>query len=155
MPAFSPKIINNTTPAVEITGSNVTYGEIKRSLGDYVYYVNKIYLQSNLLNQIKGVTKYQIYDVNGRRNVQSLTPTPSPYQFQNALYYDTKQKGVILNGQSNFKFKLLPNAELYIDFYTNRIAKRDALDLLNPNNFKSLESAMGIYTFFEDWQTQI
>ena len=32
----------------------------------------------------------------------------------------------------------------------SRVAKKDALDIMFPNNFKTLESAMGKYTFFED-----
>lgn len=155
MPSFSPTIINNTTPAVEVTINNVSYGEIKRSLGDYVYYVDKIYMLSNLYNQVSGVVKFQIYDVNGNKKVDNLTPIISPYQYQPALYYDTKDYDVVLNGQSNFKFNLLPNSQLMIDFYSKRVAKRDALDLLYPDNFKTLESAMGNYSFFEGWKDEI
>lgn len=155
MPTLTPTIINHTTPAVSVVASNVTYGEIKRSLGDYVYYVERVYLFSNTLNQIKGVVKYQIYDVNGHQSVQSLTPTVDPYQTQNSLFYSVKDKDVILNGQSNFQFNLLPNATLKIEFFTFRLAKRDALDAITPNNFKTLESAMGDYTFFEDWAPQL
>lgn len=155
MPSFSPTIINNSTPAISVTASNVSYNEIKNSLGDYVYLVNKLYLFSNLLNQIKSVVRFQRYDVNGQKRIQSLTPSPSPYQYQNAIYYDTRTNDIILNGQSNLKFKLLPNAELNIDFYTDRVAKKDALDLLYPDNFKRLEAAMGDFVFFEDWQKQL
>lgn len=155
MPSFSPTIVNNTIPAVIASFTNVTYDEIKRSLGDYVYFVNKVYLNANNLNQIKGVVRYQHYDVNGNQKIESLTPTVDPYQFQNSLFYETKDFDVILDGQSNFKFKLLPLSTLEIEFYTNRLAKKDALDALYPDNFKTLESAMGTFGFFEDWQTQI
>ena len=155
MPSFTPTIISNTTPAVSIVGGNITYDEIKRSLGDYVYYVERVYLFSNTIRQIAGVVKYQIYDVNGKQSIQSLTPTIDPYQTQNSLFYDTKDKDVILNGQSNFKFNLLPSATLKLEFFTNRLAKKDALDLITPNNLTILESAMGNYTFFEDWQPNV
>ena len=155
MPTFSPTIINNTTPAVSIVGGNITYDEIRRSLGDYVYYVERVYLFSNNIKQINGVVAYQIYDSNGKQSIQSLTPTIDPYQTQNSLFYDIKGKDVILNGQSSFAFDLLPNVTLKIEFFTNRLAKRDALDLIVPNNFKTIESSMGNYTFFEDWQPNV
>lgn len=155
MPLFPVTITITTTPAVSVTASNVSYDEIRRSLGDYVYLVKRVYLFSNNFNQISGVVKFQHYDVNGTINVENLTPTIDPYQTQSSLFYSTKQFNVILDGQSNFNFNLLPNTQLKLEFFTNRLAKRDALDVLNPNNFKALESAMGRFAFFEDWETQI
>jgi len=153
--SFSPTIITHTTPAVSVTSSNVTYSEIKNSLGDYVYLVDSLYLFSNSMNQIRSIIVFQIYDVNGEKAIQSLTPAPSPYQYKNSIYYNTKGSEIVINGQSNFKFTLLPLAQLTIDFFTNRIAKKDALDLLYPDNFKTLESAMGDFTFFENWNSKI
>ena len=155
MPTISPTIINNTTPAVTIVGGNISYDEIRRSLGDYVYYVKRVYLFSTNIKQINCVVSYQIYDVNGKQSIQSLTPTVDPYQTQNSLFYDIDGKDVILNGQSSLAFDLLPNVTLKLEFFTNRLAKKDALDLITPSNFKTLESAMGIYTFFEDWQPNV
>ena len=155
MPTISPTIINNTTPAVTIVGGNISYDEIRRSLGDYVYYVKRVYMFSTNIKQINGVVSYQIYDVNGKQSIQSLTPTVDPYQAQNSLFYDIDEKDVILNGQSSFAFNLLPNVTLKLEFFANRLAKKDALDLITPSNFKTLESAMGNYTFFEDWQPNV
>ena len=155
MPTISPTIINNTTPAVTIVGGNISYDEIRRSLGDYVYYVKRVYLFSTNIKQINGVVSYQIYDVNGKQSIQSLTPTVDPYQTQNSLFYDIDGKDVILNGQSSLAFDLLPNVTLKLEFFTNRLAKKDALDLITPSNFKTLASAMGNYTFFEDWQPNV
>jgi hypothetical protein len=155
MSAFSPTIINNTTPAVSVVGGNVTYGELRQSLGDYVYLVESVYLYSTNIQQIGGVVKFQIYNVDGNKGVESLTPTIDPYQDQNSLFYNVRERDVILNGQSNFNFNLLPNVYLKLEFFTNRVAKKDALDIMYPNNFKTLESAMGKYTFFEDWTPKL
>lgn len=155
MSAFSPTIINHTTPAVSIVGGNVPYGEIRQSLGDYVYLVESVYMFSSNIQQLNGVVKFQIYNVDGNQGVESLTPTIDPYQMQNSLFYKVADRGVILNGQSNFNFNLLPNVYLKLEFFTNRVAKKDALDIMYPNNFKTLESAMGKYTFFEDWQPKL
>jgi hypothetical protein len=155
MPSFAVTITITTTPAVVVTASNVTYDEIRRSLGDYVYLVERVYLFSNSFQQISSVVKYEHYDVNGNIKVESLTPTVDPYQTQKSLFYDTKKFDVILNGQSSLDFDLLPNSEIKIEFFTNRLAKRDALDILTPNNFKELESAMGRFSFFEDWETEL
>jgi hypothetical protein len=155
VPTFSPTIITNTTPAVTTVGGNITYDEIRRSLGDYVYYVKRVYMFSSNIKQINEVMSYQIYDVNGQQSIQSLTPTLDPYQRQSSLFYSLNDKDVILNGQSSLTFDLLPNVTLKIEFFTNRLAKKDALDLITPNNFKTLESAMGNYTFFEDWEPNL
>ena len=158
MPSFSSTINTNVAPpAVSATASNVTYGEIRRSLGDYVYCVKRLYLYSNNLKQLNGLVKYQHYNVNGNIVVESLTPTIDPYQTQISLFYDTADKGVILDGQSSLNFTLLPNSFIKVEFFATRVAKRDYLDAILPdaNNFKQLETAMGQFSFFEDWESQI
>jgi hypothetical protein len=54
MPTLSPTIITSTTPAVTIVGGNISYDEIRRSLGDYVYYVERVYMFSNNIKQRSG-----------------------------------------------------------------------------------------------------
>lgn len=157
MPTFNPTIINNTTPPVSAVATNVTYDEIKRSLGSSVYFVNKVYLYSNIFRQISGIVNYSHYDVNGNKTLESLTPSIDPYQFEKSIFYDLteKQRNVIMDGQNSFKFVLLANATLKFKLYTNRLTNQNALDITSVNNFKSLESAMGDFSFFEDWQKQI
>ena len=158
MPSYSSTINTNVTPpAVSATASNVTYGEIRRSLGDYVYCVKRLYLFSNNLKQLSGLVKYQHYNVNGNQVIESLTPTIDPYQTQVSLFYDTADKGLILDGQSSLNFNLLPNSFIKVEFFATRVAKRDYLDAILPsaNNFKQLETAMGQFSFFEDWESQI
>jgi len=158
MPSFSSTINTNVSPpAVTATASNVTYSEIRRSLGDYVYCVKKLYLFSNNLRQLSGLVQYQHYNSNGNIVVESLTPTIDPYQTQISLFYDTADKSVLLDGQSSLNFTLLPNSFIKIEFFATRIAKRDYLDAIFPdaNNFKQLETAMGQFSFFEDWESQI
>jgi len=155
MPSFAVTITNLSTPAVSVTATNVTYDEIRRSLGDYVYLVERIYFFSDTLQQLNTIYKYEKYNVDGNINVESLTPTIDPYQTQKSLYYDTKRFVVIVDGQSSIDFDLLPNTLLKLELFTNKLAKRDALDILFPNNFKQIESAMGTYNFFEDWQTEL
>lgn len=155
MPSYSPTIVNNTIPAVAVTTTNVTYEEIKKSLGDFVYFVDKVYLYSNNIKQLSGVVKFQHYNVNGNQKVENLTPTVDPYQMQESLFYETKDFDVVLDGQSNFKFSLLPLTSLKVQFFAKRLAKKNALDALYPDNFKTLESAMGKFGFFEDWETKI
>jgi hypothetical protein len=158
MPSFSSTVNTNVAPpAVSATASNVTYGEIRQSLGDYVYCVKKLYLFSNNLRQLAGLVKYQHYNVNGNIVVESLTPTIDPYQTQASLFYDTADKSVILDGQSSLNTNLLPNTFIKIEFFTTRVAKRDYLDAILPsaNNFTQLETAMGKFSFFQDWESQI
>ena len=46
MASFSPTVINNAVPGIQVSATNVSYDEIKRSLGDWVYLVRQTYLQS-------------------------------------------------------------------------------------------------------------
>jgi hypothetical protein len=140
---------------VVVSATNVSYDEIKKSLGDYVYFVDKVYLFTNNIKQLTGVVKFQHYNVNGNQKIENLTPTVDPYQVQESLFYETKDFDVVLDGQSNFKFSLLPLTSLKVQFFAKRLAKKDALDALYPDNFKTLESAMGKFGFFEDWETKI
>ncbi len=157
MSSVNPTITYNATPAVSISSSTVSYDQIRQSLGDYCYFVDDIYFNSTLLNQLKQVYQFQIYDVNGNKKFESFTPSPDPYQYQKSIFYKSKdlETPLILNGQSNFNFTLDPNVTLQVIFFCERIAKRDALDLINPSNFLELESAMGRYKFFDKWQKTI
>ena len=158
MPSYSSTITTNVTPpAVTATSTNVTYDEIKRSLGDYIYLVKRLYLFTDNFKQLSGLVRYQHYDVNGNKVVESLTPTIDPYQTQKSLFYDTSDKNVLLDGQSSLTFNLLPLTFIKVEFFATKVAKRDYLDAILPdaNNFKQLETAMGSFNFFQDWGSQV
>lgn len=158
MPSFSSTITTNVAPpAVTATTTNVSYAEIRRSLGDYVYCVKRLYLFTDNLKQLNGIVKYQHYNANGNIVIDALTPAIDPYQTQKSLFYPCADKGVVLDGQSSLNFTLLPNTFIKVEFFATRVAKRDYLDAIlpNANNFKQLETAMGQFSFFEDWQSQI
>lgn len=155
MPSFSPTVINNVVPAVSATATNVTYEEIKRSLGDFVYFVNEMYLYSNNQLQIRGIMKYRHYDVTGNIKIENLTPAVDPYQFTNALYYKAGEQNIVVDGQNSFNFILKANTSLNFKLFTNVLSKQEALDVLHPSNFQELETIMGKFSFFEDWNNTL
>ena len=155
MPLFSPTITINTVPAVTISGSNITYDQVKNSLGDYAYLVDRVYIWADNPQQITGVALYNYLDATGVQRYVALTPTKDPYQNQPALYYDLKPYNVVFNGNSQLSFNLLPNVYLQLTFYSKRVGKQDKLNELNPSNFKLFETEEDLPDFFENWQEQL
>jgi len=149
MASFGVTITTNTTPAIRVTLSgNTTYAQFKQSLGQYVYNVFIVYLFSSLLNQIKGLFNYSKYDSSGNQNLQSILSVISPYQYQSSIYLDTSEKNLIIDGRDYVRFNMLPNSNLQIKLYCDRIATTDILDSQNINNFVSLEKNIGDDDFF-------
>lgn len=154
MPSFSPTITTNST-AVTVTSNIVSYDQIRESLGDYVYFIEEITFLSSSLNQIQSIFLYSHYDSNGDKTLESFKPAIDPFQYQNSFDYKISEYDMILDGQSTINFTLLPSVTLQLIFKCKRIAKRDALDIISPNNFQQLESADGRFQLFEDWQKEI
>ena len=165
MATFNVTIVNNTTPAVANTISGTTtYSQFKNSLGNFVYYISRIYVYSPTLQQIQGNFRYTKYDVNGRQNTQTVISAIDPYQTISSLYIGTEDKTLVLNGQDFVRFNLLPNTSLSIKIYTTQleVANVDALTSsqktsisggsLLRDNFKALENAQGIQNFFEQYK---
>jgi hypothetical protein len=152
MASFGVTVTSNTTPAIRVTVTgNTTYAQLKNSLGQFVYNVYNVYLFSSLLNQIKGLFNFSKYDSNGNQNLQSILSVISPYQYQSSIYIDTSKKNLILDGRDYVRFNMLPNSNLQIKLYCDRIATTDVLDSQNINNFVSLERNIGNDDFFDQY----
>jgi hypothetical protein len=150
--SFGVTITNNTTPAVGVTltGSS-TYQQLKNSLGDYVYKIERTYLYSPILQQIQGAFKYSKYDSNGRQNLQSVLSVISPYQFQSTIFIETIDKNLIIDGRDFVRFNLLPNSFILIRLFCDRVSNADTFDLNGINNFKSVEDGMDEFDFFTQY----
>lgn len=136
---FNANIINHTLPAISVNSdSNVTYAQIKNSLGQQVYKVEEFYLYSTNFPQLIGLINYNIYDVSGNQDITNIVTTTDPYQGVNSLFVDLTQreKPVILNGNSNFSTTILPNTYLQFQLYNRRITNSFGMNLFN---FKELE----------------
>lgn len=153
MATFSPTITTNTTPAIinTLTG-NTTYTQFKNSLGQYVYLVDKVYLNTDTLAQIQGNFLYSKYDSGGNQNLQSVLSSIDPYQSQNSIYIETKDKNLVIDGRDYVRFKMQPNTNLQIKLYCERISNADTLDLNGMNNFKAFENASDKYNFFDQYK---
>lgn len=153
MATFSPTITTNTTPAIiNVLTGNTTYTQFKNSLGQYVYEVNKVYLNTDTLVQIQGSFLYSKYDSDGKQNLQSILSTIDPYQSQNSIYIETKDKNLVIDGRDFVRFKMQPNTNLQIKLYSERISNADTLDANGINNFKAYENASAKYNFFDQYK---
>lgn len=153
MPSFNVTINTNVTPAVQINvQGGTTYGQFKNSLGDFDYKVDTTYLVTDNLQQIQGNFRYLKYDVNGNQNLQTILSTIDPYQTFNSLFIDTSDKSLVLDGRDYVRFNLLPNTNLQIKLYADRVSNQDQMNLISPNNFKVLENAQLIPNFFEQYR---
>jgi hypothetical protein len=120
MPAF-PTITNGF---VITTGSpNVSYSQILGSLSAYSYKIKQIYLYANDLSQLSTTYTFSKQTPDGNALSYPNSITPSPYQYQNAYYWDFQDGGtVIFDNNTFFQFQLNPNAfnqmMLFVDFNT-------------------------------------
>jgi hypothetical protein len=152
MASFGVTVTSNTTPAISVTVTgNTTYAQLKNSLGQFVYNVLTVYLFSSILNQIKGLFNYSKYDSSGNQNLQSIISAISPYQYQSSIYIDTTEKKLIIDGRDYVRFNMLPNSNLQIKLYCDRIANTDLLDAQGINNFVAVESNMNDTDFFDQY----
>lgn len=144
----------NVTPAVIVvpSGNGTTYQQFKKSLGNFVYYVSKFYVQSDNPSQIRGSFLYSKYDSSGNQNLQSIQNNIDPYQTQDALYVDGKEKNLIFDGRDFVRFSLLPNTTVNITLYTNRIANQFGLNASGESNFEALADMGARFDFLTKYK---
>lgn len=143
---FNVTIINHAVPAISVIvadGGNgvggVTYKELKQSLGNQVYDVGCLYLNTDNTSQLNGTINYNIYDVNGNANVTNIATVTDPYQTVNALLVKIKDKvntPIIFNGNSSISTTILPNTYVQVKFLADRITNK--IGLIN-SNFAQME----------------
>jgi hypothetical protein len=149
MGVYSPIIANNTTSFLQVGSTNVTYEEIKESLGSAQYLVQMIYIASTNQNQILQTYTYQITDANGNERRQSLIFPIDPYQQQSAIFQSEEGKKIIFNGQSSLSFAIYPQANFKITLFYTRIYNSSLLNKLHESNFQETEKLIDQYDFFD------
>lgn len=147
-------IINHTAPAVSVVVAdnigNVTYNQLRNSLGNQVYNVQGLYLYSQNASQLIGVINYNIYQSTGDKDVTNIVTTVDPYQFSGSIIVDLKDKvnsPVILNGQSSVSTAILPNTYLQIKFLAERSTNSFGMNLKNFNEMQKITNTK----FFENY----
>lgn len=154
--AVFPVIITNTPPAsVTITMANYTYDQFVKSLGSYVYLVEKIYLYSTNANQVNQVMLFTKYDSNGNQYYNNLTPQISPFQESNAVLFATKDNNLVLDSLSTLNLNVIANNTLILEIHANRRDIPEYLSNLTITNFAQVESAMGTKNLFENYTDKI
>jgi len=134
MGIYSAVKTNYFSGVVTITSTDSTpYAEIQTSMGSIQYQIKELYLFSTNASQILQPLTQKEYNVNG--NIRNIIESPviNPYQYQNSLYY-IPTKEVVLNGNSNISFEILPNVTLRLIFYVKQLA--NAMLLKEPSMFQ-------------------
>lgn len=152
--------VTQTTPAITVTtnSAGLTYGSIRQSLGDFVYHAFQLYLASQNIAQLKIVYAYYKYDASGDAHSHVLTPVISPYQYRNTIFYEMRDRPVIIDGRNSINFTMLANTSMQFKLYSMQTSVGQMLDASNfpvGNNFMQLESATGIHGFFEEFKKYI
>jgi len=147
-------IINHTAPAVSVVVAdnvgNVTYNQLRNSLGNQVYDVQGLYLYSQNSSQLIGIINYNIYQSTGDKDVTNIVTTVDPYQFSGSIIVDLKDKvnsPIILNGQSSISTSILPNTDLQIKFLAERTTNSFGMNLQNFNEMQKITNTK----FFENY----
>jgi hypothetical protein len=156
MPSFTVTINTNVPPAVSVTMTgNVTYGQFKNSLGQFVYEVNKLYIFSPNQSQISQIYNYSKYDSDGNQNLQSVIPAVDPFQNQSSLFIELGERNIVIDGRDYVDTVLLPNSSLQMKLYVDKISSSDKLNKDSLSNFDKLENAEGDYGFFENYKNYV
>jgi hypothetical protein len=127
-----------------ISTDGTSYESILNSMGSFVYGVSSVYMKANSNTQILEGFTIEQYNVNGYIKSFNQRPTIDPYQYQNSLFFKLAKENVILNGQTTFDMKVLPNEVIYMTIYVNQLALRDYISATSYfdndffNNFKDV-----------------
>jgi hypothetical protein len=165
MPVLSVQVINNTLANVSATiqdatsiqaGSvlsltGVSYNQLLNSLGTDVYNAFMIYIYSTNGGQVTTPITYFIFDVNGNKDYSTLSPTKDPYQFTNAIVYETPRGLVVFNGNSGLTFTVQPLTAMTLQFYCIRISNQGDMHAMN---YLALEKAENVL-FFKEYKGNI
>jgi hypothetical protein len=165
MPVIPVQVINNSLANVSVTmqdatsiqaGANlsiagISYSQFLNSLGTDVYNNFFIYMYSTNSGQVTTPLTYFIYDVNGNKNLNTLTPTKDPYQDNNAILYQNPKGVVVFNGNGGLTFTVQPLTTILFQFYCLRISNQDDCHAIN---FLLLEKAENVL-FFKEYKCNI
>ena len=115
---YTPTTLSLPNGAVSVTSTDSTpYSQIQQSMGSIIYGVNTIYMFSNNSNQITQGLTFKKYDVNGNLSRNYDIPLISPYQYQNAVFYQPNDKKLAFDGQTRLNLKVLPSNQIDFVFY--------------------------------------
>lgn len=156
MAIFQANVSVNVPPALTVVPSGTTtYQQFKNSLGNDIYHVKRIYLDTDNNQQIRGGFTYSHYDSAGKQIFETVTTTLDPYQVQAALYVDVSNKNVILDGRNYIRFPLLPQTQVSVKLLAEKISEQQVLDRISPNNFQQLEKQSPRMSFLQDYKEYV
>lgn len=146
-------VIQKTTPALAVqpSGRDSDYKQLKNSLGNISYAVDKVYVFSDQLKQIQGSFQFAKYDSSGNQRFITIPSTIDPYQASSAIFINTKGKGIKFDGRDFIRFNALPNTTIGVKIYAIRTDNQTLLNKYGKNNFQKLEEIWGKKSIFEEF----
>lgn len=138
---------------------NMTYAQLKYAFGSQVFDVSELYVEcSSPAAQVKQPLLFMKYDSEGNQTYFNIATNISPFQFQDALFYNLKKRklDMVLDGRDNLQFTLLPLANMTLQLYIKTLTVEQYLAIKSGyNNFVKMETLLGNFNFFNQFTEQI
>lgn len=115
---FSTTIVS--TPSIEVYGVNVSYEELLNSFGSYYYLIQKLFIETQTINQANQPISFTKYNVDGQKNTYVVSPTIDPYGKQAALLTDLEEYNLIADGRLVVQYNIFASTWLRFTFFTER-----------------------------------
>lgn len=145
-----PTVIIDGSGGVSIDVVGMTYEEFLNSLGNNVYKVLEIYMTASSMQQFFQQIKYHISDATGLQYDKLLNYAVDPYQKVPAYKIDLRDDNIILNGQSNIDFNILPGESLMLQMLCETKSVTDKLDEINPNVVNNMDKDQDVLVIVEN-----
>lgn len=127
-----PTSITNASGGVTVDVVGMTYEAFLASLGSNVFRVMELYMTASSIAQLLEQIKYNISDATGLEFQKVLNYAVDPYQKVPAYRIDLSDENIILNGQSDLQFTLLPGESLMLQLISEQFNAAEVLDTLHP-----------------------
>lgn len=132
MPSFTPTITTGSAAISISSQTDETYRSIVNSLGVYNYFIEKIYIYANTIEQVQQVLEFYKKDSNGEINIEVNPIAVDTKQFQFAVSINVKNRSIILDGRTTL-FMNLMSAQGVTMYLTGR--EVSPMDDLPKNKF--------------------
>jgi hypothetical protein len=122
MASFPFSVSISSSPALEVSGVNISYEELLNSFGAYFYLLEKMFIRAFANNdeQVNQPLQFTRYNLNGSENSLVFNPCLDPYGRQSALLQDFTGRNILLDGQTILAVDILAGASLRYTLFTKR-----------------------------------
>jgi hypothetical protein len=131
MSVYSPVISVQSSAAVDVTVTGISYQELVNSLSQYNFLLRQIFLQALSFGQVMQPLSWMSYDSNGIKRYSPTIPAVDPYQYQPTILLDITPENVLLDGRSQLSFNLLASETVRFTVFAEKNYLSDYLAFKN------------------------